>query len=42
MFYVCFILQLPASVLERLSKDENKDIRELALEMITDIQQLQS
>ena len=37
-----FFFQLPDSVLEKLSKDDNKDIRELALEVITDIQQLRA
>ena len=36
------ILQLPDSVLEQLAKDENKEVRELALEVVTDLQQLQS
>ena len=36
------ILQLPDSVLELLAKDENKEVRELALEVVTDLQQLQS
>ena len=36
------VLQLPDSVLEQLAKDENKEVRELALEVVTDLQQLQS
>ena len=36
------VLQLPDSVLEQLAKDENKEVRELALEVVTDLQPLQS